>query len=41
MYPDLLDPAHIPLSLYIHIPWCVKNARIVILTRTLYKPVPF
>mgnify|MGYP002655775906 FL=1 len=25
MYPDLLDPAHIPLSLYIHIPWCVKK----------------
>lgn len=25
MYPDLLNPAHIPLSLYIHIPWCVKK----------------
>lgn len=25
MHPDLLDPAHIPLSLYIHIPWCVKK----------------
>lgn len=25
MYPDLLDPAHIPLSLYIHMPWCVKK----------------
>ncbi|OAV06033.1 hypothetical protein AO373_1023 [Moraxella catarrhalis] len=25
MYPDLLDPAHIPLSLYIHMPWCIKK----------------
>lgn len=25
MHPDLLDPAHIPLSLYIHMPWCVKK----------------